>query len=145
MLRVLSASSLVLTALALTALLSITKAQAASCVRGAKSQNSNTPVKVTFVNKSGEFRAVMWADFKGKLVPYANLEPGQRYTVNTFATHPWVFTDGPGNCIQMWVARAYQSSPSPRSRPAKAEIEASGPSAMDTTNAMVSSVRPCEN
>jgi|SRR6478609_712489 len=105
MLRVLSASSLVLTALALTALLSITEAQAASCVRGAKSQNSNTPVKVTFVNKCGEFRAVMWADFKGKLVPYANLEPGQRYTVNTFATHPWVFTDGPGNCIEMSVAQ----------------------------------------
>src|SRR6476646_10944867 len=102
MLRVLSASSLVLTALALTALLSITEAQAASCVRGAKSQNSNTPVKVTFVNKSGEFRAVMW---EGKLVPYANLEPGQRYTVNTFATHPWVFTDGPGNCIEMSVAQ----------------------------------------
>ena len=74
-------------------------------MRGAKSQNSNTPVKVTFVNKSGEFRGVMWADFKGKLVPYANLEPGQKYTVNTFATHPWVFTDGPGNCIEMWVAQ----------------------------------------
>ena len=44
-----------------------------------------------------------------------------------------------------WRSRAYQSSPSPRSRPAKAEIEASGPSAMDTTNAMVSSVGPCEN
>jgi hypothetical protein len=99
------ASICVLTALGLATLLSIADAQAASCVRGAKSQNSNTPVKVTFVNKSGEFRAVMWADFKGKLVPYANLEPGQKYTVNTFATHPWVFTDGPGNCIEMWVAQ----------------------------------------
>jgi len=39
-------------------------------------------------------------------VPYANLQPGQSYTVNTFATHPWVFTGGPGNCIEMWVARA---------------------------------------
>src|SRR6478752_450222 len=137
MLRVLSASSLVLTALALTALLSITEAQAASCVRGAKSQNSNTPVKVTFVNKSGEFRAVMWADFKGKLVPYANLEPGQRYTVNTFAQ---AIASRCG-----WRSRACRSSPSPRSRPAKAEIEASGPSAVDTTNAMFSSVGPCEN
>jgi von Hippel-Lindau disease tumor suppressor protein len=103
--RSLFASISVLAALGLATILSITDAQAASRVRGAKSQNSNTPVKVTFVNKSGEFRAVMWADFKGKLVPYANLEPGQKYTVNTFATHPWVFTDGPGNCIEMWVAQ----------------------------------------
>ena len=71
-----------------------------------QSKNSNTPVKVTFVNKSGAFRGVMWADFNGKLVPYANLQPGQSYTVNTFATHPWIFTDGPGNCVEMWVARA---------------------------------------
>jgi hypothetical protein len=28
------------------------------------------------------------------------------YTVNTFATHPWIFTDGPGNCVEMFVARA---------------------------------------
>jgi hypothetical protein len=102
--RSLFASIRVLAALGLATILSVTEAQAASCVRGAKSQNSNTPVKVTFVNKSGEFRGVR-ADFKGKLVPYANLEPGQKYTVNTFATHPWVFTDGPGNCIEMWVAQ----------------------------------------
>jgi VHL beta domain len=56
------------------------------------------------LRQQGEFRGVMWADFKGKLVPYANLEPGQKYTVKPFATHPWVFTDGPGNCIEMWVA-----------------------------------------
>ena len=35
----------------------------------------------------------------------SNLDPGQKYTVDTFATHPWVFTDGPGNCIEMWVAQ----------------------------------------
>ena len=103
--RSLFASIPVLAALGLATILSVTETEAASCARGARSQNSNTPVTVTFVNKSGEFRAVMWADFKGKLVPYANLEPGQKYTVKTFATHPWVFTDGPGNCIEMWVAQ----------------------------------------
>lgn len=54
---------------------------------------------VTCVNSNGEFRSVMWADFSGKLKNYANLNPGQSYTVNTFATHPWI-------CIEMFVARA---------------------------------------
>ena len=97
--------TIVLAACGLAAIVSVTGAQAAGCSK-AKSQNSNTPVTVTFYNKSGEYRGVMWADFKGKWVSYANLEPGQSYTVNTFATHPWVFTDGPGNCIEMWVALA---------------------------------------
>ena len=98
-------STIVLAALGLAAIPSIPEAQAAYCSTHVKSKNSNTPLKV-LVNKSGAFRGVMWADFNGKLVPYANLQPGQSYTVNTFATHPWIFTDGPGNCVEMWVARA---------------------------------------
>jgi hypothetical protein len=99
-------STIVLAAFGLASIVSVPEAQAAYCSLNVKSKNSNTPVRVTFVNKSGAFRGVMWADFNGKLVPYANLQPGQSYTVNTFATHPWVFTDGPGNCVEMWVARA---------------------------------------
>ena len=82
-------------------------AEAASCSTfgRVKSQNSNTPVTVTFVNKSGEYRSVMWVDFKGGLVNYANLNPGERYRVNTYVTHAWVFTDGPGNCVEMFMLR----------------------------------------
>ncbi len=98
--------ALLIAALTLGVAVSTGDAAAASCSRGAKSKNSNTPVKMTFVNKSGEYRGVMWADFNGKLVSYANLNPGQSYTVNTFATHPWIFTDGPGNCVEMFIARA---------------------------------------
>src|ERR1700704_15759 len=104
--RSLFASMIVLAALGLAAIVSVTEAQAASCSHKVMSQNSNTPLKVTFANKSGEYRGVMWVDFSGKWVSYANLNPGQSYTVSTFATHPWVFTDGPGNCVEMWVARA---------------------------------------
>lgn len=90
---------------AFAAIVSVTDAEAASCSRKVKSQNSNTPVTVTFVNKSGEYRGVMWVDFKGKPVSYANLNPGQSYTVNTYVTHPWMFTDGPGNCVEMFMPR----------------------------------------
>ena len=82
-------------------------AEAASCSKlgRVKSQNSNTPVTVTFVNKSGEYRSVMWVDFNGGLVNYANSIPGERYRINTYVTHPWVFTDGPGNCVEMFMPR----------------------------------------
>ena len=94
-----------LAAFGLAAIVAVTDAEAAFCSRNVKSQNSNTPVTVTFVNKSGEFRGVMWADFKGKLVSYANLNPGESFTINTFVTHPWIFTDGPGNCVEMFMPR----------------------------------------
>ena len=85
----------------------VSDAQAASCAKFGKvrSQGSNAPVTVTFVNKSGEYRSVMWVDFKGNLVNYANLNPGQRYQIDTYVTHPWVFTDGPGNCVEMFLPR----------------------------------------
>ena len=94
------------------ALLSVGVAEAASCSKlgGIRSQTSKTPVKVTFVNKSGEYRSVMWIDFKGQPVSYANLNPGERYTISTYVTHPWMFTDGPGNCVEMFMPRKGVSS-----------------------------------
>lgn len=80
-------------------------AEAASCSKfgKVKSKNSITPVTVTFVNKSGEYRHVDWVDFNGTLVNYASLQPGERYRIDTYVTHPWVFTDGPGNCVEMFM------------------------------------------
>ena len=103
--RSLLISMVALAAFGLAAIVSVGEAQAASCSKFGKvrSQNSNTPVTVTFVNKSGEYRSVMWIDFKGQPVSYANLDPGQNYTIKTYVTHPWMFTDGPGNCIEMFM------------------------------------------
>jgi len=96
-----------LAAFGLVAAVPVGDAQAASCANfgKVKSKNSNTPVTVTFVNKSGAYRGVMWIDFNGRPVTYANLNPGQKYTINTYLTHPWMFTDGPGNCKQMFMPR----------------------------------------
>jgi uncharacterized protein len=67
-----------------------------------KSLNSNTPITITFVNKSNSYRGVMWLDFAGTPVTYVNLNPGQSHTQKTFLTHPWMFTDGPGNCMEIY-------------------------------------------
>lgn len=68
-----------------------------------RSLKSDTPVTVTFRNRSDGYRSVMWIGFDGVPVGYANLNPGEEYTINTFLTHPFMFTDGPGNCIEMFM------------------------------------------
>jgi len=71
--------------------------------RGQRSRNSDVPVTVNSRNQSGATRGVMWIDFNGRPVEYANLAPGQTFAINTYMTHPWMFTDGPGNCIEMFM------------------------------------------
>lgn len=79
--------------------------QRASCrsMGRMRSIESRASVTVTFRNRSGAFRSVNWVDFDGQLVQYAALNPGESYSVQTFLTHPWVFTDGPGNCIETFL------------------------------------------
>jgi len=71
-----------------------------------KSQNSATPAKITFINKSGMYRSIMWLDFSGQPKDYANLNSGQEVTLDTFLTHPWMVTDGPGNCVEIVMPHA---------------------------------------
>ncbi len=79
-------------------------------LRGRVSRRSDVPVRVTFVNQSGAYRSVLWVNFKGGVKQYANLNPGQSFTIDTFVSHPWMFTDGPGNCIEMYMPKRGQST-----------------------------------
>lgn len=67
------------------------------------SRNSDVPVRMTFINRSEGFRAVYWIGFDGQPREYAALNPGERFSIDTYMTHPWMFTDGPGNCIEMFM------------------------------------------
>jgi len=71
-----------------------------------RSEHSREPTKVTFVNKSGMYRALMWIDFKGGFKDYGGLNSGEQKTISTFRTHPWMITDGPGNCVQIVLPAA---------------------------------------
>ena len=71
-----------------------------------RSKYSNRPTKITFVNNSGAYRGILWIDFKGQPKDYANLQAGQQITLDTFQSHPWMVTDGPGNCLQMALPRS---------------------------------------
>jgi len=69
--------------------------------QGARSQNSHVPATVTFDNRTEGYRSVMWLDFDGVPQQMAALNPGESSTINTYLTHPWMITDGPGNCLEI--------------------------------------------
>lgn len=66
------------------------------------SQNSDVPQHANFVNHTDGYRVLMWLDFSGQPVEYARLNPGDSASIDSFLTHPWMVTDGPGNCIQIF-------------------------------------------
>jgi hypothetical protein len=76
-----------------------------SAQQSLRSQNSNNPTQITFVNNTGEGRAILWIGFDGQTKQYAWLNPGENFTVNTFVTHPWMVTNGPGDCIDIYMPR----------------------------------------
>lgn len=80
-------------------------ASARSCRRFGRirSRNSQIPVRIRFVNRTQGSRTVMWIDYRGRPKEYKRLAPGQSYVQQTFAGHPWMFTDGPGNCKELFV------------------------------------------
>ncbi|MGD9543255.1 MAG: hypothetical protein AB7F41_05390 [Methylocystis sp.] len=71
----------------------------------ARSQNSDVATTITFVNQSGEYRGIYWKDFSGGDKSYGGLNPGESKTINTFLTHPWEITNGPGDCLQVVFPR----------------------------------------
>jgi von Hippel-Lindau disease tumor suppressor protein len=71
-----------------------------------KSQGSDTPAKITFINKSGMYRSILWLDFSGRPKDYAGLNSGDEVTLDTYLTHPWMVADGPGDCIEIFMPHA---------------------------------------
>lgn len=74
--------------------------------RKLKSQNSDTRTKLTVINNSGMYRSVLWLDFNGQPKDYAGLNDGEKVTLDTFMTHPWMIADGPGDCIEIVMPHA---------------------------------------
>ena len=69
-----------------------------------RSADGGAAVQMTIVNATNEYRNIDWIDFEGRQVNYAGLNAGESFVVNTWTSHPWIATDGPGNCIEIFVA-----------------------------------------
>ena len=68
-----------------------------------KSERSNEPAKIRFINESGATLVIQWIDFKGALKEYGELQPGAEMTQDTFLTHPWIAAYQEGSCRQLFM------------------------------------------
>lgn len=68
-----------------------------------KSERSNEPAKIRFVNESEATLIIQWIDFNGSLKEYGELKPGAELTQDTFITHPWIAAYQEGSCRQMFL------------------------------------------
>lgn len=82
-------------------------AEADSCRKfgRVKSRNTGQAVSIRFSNRTSSYRMVMWLDYDGRPVEYKALNPGDSYVQQTFVGHPWMVTDGPGNCKEIFVPK----------------------------------------
>ena len=68
-----------------------------------KSVDSRMNITLRIQNRSGEQRTLLWLDYNGQPKHYKDLAPGESYTQQTLVGHPWMATDGPGNCKGIFV------------------------------------------
>ncbi|NWG25318.1 MAG: hypothetical protein HXY30_13055, partial [Pseudorhodoplanes sp.] len=71
-----------------------------------RSAQSIESTKITFVNKSGMYRGIMWIDHRGMLQDYGGVNSGDQVTYDTFRAHAWMIVTGPGDCLQIFTAAA---------------------------------------
>lgn len=88
------------------------KAHAVSCKAFGtlRSKDSEISATVTFVNASDGYRGLVWIDPEGTPIDNTGLNQGESVTVPTFEWHVWMITDGPGNCIEMLVSPAGETT-----------------------------------
>ncbi len=71
-----------------------------------RTEHSREPTKITFVNKSGMYRAILWIDEDGNPRDYGGVHDGDQVTFDTYRTHPWMIATGPGDCLQIFLPAA---------------------------------------
>lgn len=80
------------------------------------SMNSATKASILLINEAQLPVKVFWIGYKSELVLYAEIAPGQKLPMNTFATHPWIFKDFTGelmrvkNCEVFWPKSSTSTS-----------------------------------
>ena len=99
---------------ALSVVLSAGAAQAAGkrCTeeRSLRSHDSKLNTQLTFVNNTTDSARVYWLNYQGRREFYKSLRPGESFTQDTFATHPWVATDADENCLDVYVPQPRPST-----------------------------------
>lgn len=73
--------------------------------KATRSEDTGVPVSVTFVNKVGRALDLVWLDFKGQVVDYGRVEPGQWQNFSTYIGHVWSIREaGSSDEVLRWAA-----------------------------------------
>jgi von Hippel-Lindau disease tumor supressor len=71
-----------------------------------RSQNSARKTRIVFLNARHGVINVFWINYQGRRQFFRSLAPGEKWSYDTFATHPWVVTDAGGGCLGVHFADA---------------------------------------
>ena len=55
-----------------------------------RSKEGNIETEIEFINNMDEPVSVYWIDYEGNEQKYKTLSPREKYTQNTYVTHPWI-------------------------------------------------------
>ncbi|HSH04728.1 MAG TPA: hypothetical protein VLL52_19610 [Anaerolineae bacterium] len=58
-----------------------------------QSEQDNHLTEIEFINNLDEKVYIYWINYKGNEKHYKDLKPGKSYTVETYASHPWIIYD----------------------------------------------------
>ena len=87
-----------------------------SCAQepGLKSENGDTATTIFLSNQSAETVVVRWINYEGvrdtSVEQKTVLKPRRWVEKTTFLTHPFVFTDQEGNCLDIFRPRSIESA-----------------------------------
>ena len=72
----------------------------------AKSEDSGENVTINIFNNSNSMMQVHWLDWGGKRNLYHEIQPGDTAIQQTAKMHPWLASDGSGNCVAIGNPKA---------------------------------------
>lgn len=66
-----------------------------------RSQRSDSPARISFINFTSEPFEVFWLDENGREQLFGEIAPDRQADVETFVTQPWMLADLDGKCIAL--------------------------------------------
>jgi cytolysin (calcineurin-like family phosphatase) len=69
-----------------------------------RSERSDTPSVIQFINRTGAELQLIWLDFAGQRRPYGTIPPAETLRRTTYDTHAWLVADAAGKPVGLFVA-----------------------------------------
>ena len=69
-----------------------------------RSERSDNPTVILFVNRTGADLQLFWLDFEGRRQPYGTLGATEPFRRTTYATHVWLVANATGKALGLFVA-----------------------------------------